>query len=190
MLGWRLNRVALALSRGAVIAYPTDTIWGLGCDPLNARSVARIQNIKNRPLGKGLILLGTRPQQFSAFINPSFNTRFIEQLKQQQDKPTTWLVPVSSDCPHWLTGGSNRVAVRVTQKPLIRLLCSASGVPLVSTSANLSGFPVARNRLQVQRVFRHAVDFIIDDPLQPSLLNPAATASRIVDLQSGQIIRP
>lgn len=190
MSTWRLHRVARALQHGAVIAYPTDTIWGLGCAPLNHTAVSRIQRLKKRPSNKGLILLGSSPEQFSRFVDLSSIQTMLDKAHEKPDKPETWIVAAASHCPTWLTSSDHSLALRITDKPLVHALCSTLQCPLISTSANLSGQPSARNSLQVRRRFQAELDFIVDDPYQHSSLNANASASRIIDLRTGKILRP
>jgi len=181
---WRLRRLARAVSRGAVFAYPTDTIWGLGCHPAQQASVERIAQIKQRSLAKGLILLSNRLQYCRRFIDPCITPATLERLAQTQPRPTTWLLTAAHDCPHWLTGGKPTIALRLCDLPHVAQLCDAIGYPLVSTSANISGRRHARSIHQVRRQFAAAVDFIV------TANTPERTsASRIIDAQSGKIIR-
>ena len=190
MTGWRLNRVILALNRGAVIAYPTDTIWGLGCDPLDVVAVRRIQHIKQRPSAKGLILLGSSAEQFAPFIDRTRIDALLSMPSDRSGRPVTWVVDAARHCPGWLTGNNNTIAIRLTDKPLISELCGQLRRPLISTSANFSGRPSARNSLQVHRDFRKLVDFIVEDHRDHSSLGGQALASRIIDLRTGRILRP
>ena len=159
MSPWALNRLAKALSAGAVIAYPTDTIWGFGCDPYNAASVARILQIKQRSVDKGLILLSSRLEYCEPFIDIEPGQR--EMLLSPCERPTTWLVKASADCPCWIRGNHETVAIRLTDHPLLRFLCDYLQLPLVSTSANRAGRSTARNPLQLRRQFGEQLDFIV-----------------------------
>jgi len=190
MVGWRLNRVVHALRKGAIVAYPSDTIWGLGCDPVNPLAVKKLQEIKRRPSTKGLILLGHKAEQFDFCIDKSTIDTLQKEATQHKQKPTTWVVPAAKNCPPWLTTGKQTIAIRLTDKPLIKALCSLLQRPVISTSANLSGRPPARNGLQIQRNFHTSVDFIIEDHDDHSSLSGKQKASRIIDLKTGKILRP
>ena len=182
MSPWALNRLSLALSAGAVIAYPTDTIWGLGCDPANAASVARILRIKQRPVAKGLILLASDMRYCDPFVELEPGQRDI--LLQPRERPTTWLVRASDYCPRWIRGEHSTVAIRVTDHPLVQVLCERLQAPLVSTSANRSGRPTARSALQIRRQFDAEVDYIVS-----GFDTGANSASEIKSLASGSILR-
>lgn len=182
MSPWALNRLARAVSAGAVIAYPTDTIWGLGCDPFNADSVARILQIKQRPVEKGLILLASRIEQCESFIELESGQR--EMLLLPRTTPTTWLVGASKLCPWWIRGSHATVAIRLTDHPLLQYLCDRLHSPLVSTSANRAGRATVRNALQARRQFADELDFIVSGYQAGS-----GRPSEIKSLASGTTLR-
>ena len=184
MTAWRLNRFARAAARGAVFAYPTDTIWGLGCHPQYLQSVRRIQRIKRRSLQKALILLSSSVDYLHGYVDEKLLTQHADKLSHPQARPLTWVCPAAPECPGWLTGGLSSIAIRISDMQPIRQLSSAIRAPLVSTSANISGRPNARNALAVHKLFRQQVDFIID-----GFATGGSQASRIIDLQSGKILR-
>ena len=184
MSPWRIRQIAKQLPRGAVIAYPTDTIWGLGCHPLSQQAVLRIQSIKHRPARKSLILLGSSVAQAQAFIDKDTLARHEYTLSQSYSRPRTWIVKASSECPGWLQADTGTIAFRLTDKPQIKLLCETIHAPLISTSANISGRPTVRNSLQVHRHFQHQLDYIIEG------FECADTqASEIREIDSGKILR-
>jgi len=156
---WALNRYVRAISHGAVFAYPTDTVWGLGCHPLIAGAVLRLLKIKQRPVEKGLILLASRLEQCLPYLAADENE--LEPLKRPAERPTTWLVAAGDGCPPWIRGQHPTVAVRITDHPLVAQLCTGIDAPLVSTSANRSGRPTVRSALQAQRQLGADLDFII-----------------------------
>ena len=182
MSPWALNRIAGELSRGAVIGYPTDTVWGLGCHPLLAGSVARILNIKGREPGKGLILLSSRLDYCLPYLDAG--EAALAPLLAPSDHPVTWLVPASSGCPRWIRGDHPGVAVRITDHPAVGMLCAGLEAPLVSTSANRSGRPTVRSALQMRRQFGDEVDFIIE-----GFATGGNRPSEIKSLLSGAVIR-
>jgi L-threonylcarbamoyladenylate synthase len=181
---WLLNKYALQIKKGAVFAYPTDTIWGLGCDPENAQAIQRILQIKNRSVSKGMILLANSIDYCTPYIDRDYFTQQREQICRIEQSPTTWLVPASASCPPWLTGNHHSVAIRLTDIPHISRLCNALKIPLISTSANYSGHTPVRNAFLSHRHFANRVDFIIHSSVKGS-----EKASRIIDMKSGKIIR-
>ncbi len=184
MSPWRIRQIANQLNHGAVIAYPTDTIWGLGCHPLHLPSVRRIQRIKQRSLQKALILLSSSADYLFGYVDEQLLRQHADSIARPGPRPVTWVVTAHPLCPDWLTGGLASIAVRISEQAQIQQLCAGIQAPLVSTSANISGHPSARNALVVHKHFQHQVDFIID-----GFACGGNTASQIRDLQSGKIIR-
>lgn len=131
---------AATLQRGGVIAYPTEAVWGLGCDPFAEAAVLRLLAIKQRPVDKGLILVGGGLDQFAGLLDwDALPTDRREAVFASWPGPHTWIVPATGRVPHWITGAHDGVAVRVSAHPVVVALCAAFGGPLVSTSANLTG---------------------------------------------------
>lgn len=154
-----LRRAVQLLQSGGVLAYPTEAVYGLGCDPLNRHAVERILAIKQRPVEKGLILIASRFQQLSPFLQaqaPEVQAR----LDESWPGPVTWLVPANPATPRWLRGVHDTLAVRVTAHPLAAALCEAFGGAIVSTSANPAGSAPARTALQA-RLRCPSVDMIL-----------------------------
>ena len=140
------------LKRGGVIAYPTESCYGLGCDPRNRRAVRRILKLKRRPQKKGLILIASHYHQVESFIQP---LTAAEQQRLQQDgaQAVTYLVPAKPSCPRWLRGVHDSLAVRLTAHAFARQLCRSVGRALVSTSANRSGMRAAKTYAECTRMF-------------------------------------
>jgi L-threonylcarbamoyladenylate synthase len=153
-----IRRAAHCIRHGGVIVYPTETVYGLGCDPLCEDAVERINRIKQRPPGKGLILLAGRLEQLDDFIDvPSPQDR---ELMCDNAQPISWIVPARANAPDWITDGGT-VAVRVSDHSIVKALCEELGFPLVSTSANPAGRKPARNALELHRYFDGIVDAIL-----------------------------
>jgi L-threonylcarbamoyladenylate synthase len=182
MSPWALNRLVQALSRGAVIGYPTDTIWGFGCDPLDPESVARILQIKQRPVDKGLILLSSRLEYCDTFVELDQAQRDLIQLPTE--RPTTWLVAASDACPPWIRGNHATVAIRITDHPLLGYLCARLHSPLISTSANHAGKSTARSALQLRRQFKDQLDYVVS-----GFDTGGSRPSEIKSLASGNLLR-
>jgi L-threonylcarbamoyladenylate synthase len=161
MSPWSIKRLSNAIENGAVIAYPTDTIWGFGCHPMLASSAIRILNIKHRPVSKGLILLSSRIEYCAPYIDPGLSQQQIDLVRQENQHPVTWLVPASRNCPVWLRGEFPTVAVRITDHPFIEALCSEMHAPIISTSANRHRRAVIRNALQARRQFGGELNHIV-----------------------------
>ena len=141
---------AAALKSGGVIAYPTEAVWGLGCDPSDEAAVLRLLGIKQRPVEKGLILIAADLAQLQPLLDLAAvpEPRLAEVLASWPG-PNTWVLPASASAPRWITGTHADIAVRISAHPTVVALCRAFGGPLVSTSANLAGAPSAFNRDQL-----------------------------------------
>lgn len=183
LTGWRLGQIQRVLLSGGVIAYPTEAVWGLGCNPWDAVAVERLLALKQRPVDKGLILVAASIEQFD-YLLAGLPDSQLAKLKLSWPGPNTWLVPHQGRLPRWITGQHPSVALRVSAHPVIRQLCSRFG-PLVSTSANLAGRPAARSRLRVAQYFGDQLDAIV-----PGALGSQTNPSIIRDLKTDTVIRP
>jgi len=166
------------LAKGGVIAYPTESCYGLGCDPRNARAVARILRLKGRPKAKGLILIGSASQQFTPYLAEA-----PADWPQYWPGPFTLLLPAAKHCPRWLTGRHPKLAVRVTAHPEAARLCHALGMAIVSTSANRSGQHMLRTAAECRRAFGHRV-WVID-----GRIGARRRPSTIIDPANGNLLR-
>lgn len=167
---------------GGIIAYPTEGVFGLGCLPDDVDAVERILRIKQRSPLKGLILIAARPAQLDAWIDPAARSALPEPDPRQ---PVTWIVPPAARVPAIVTGDNPGLAVRITTNPTAAAICNAVDMPIVSTSANVSGRPVARNSFVLRRNFGRLVDFVV-----PGECGPASGPSEIRELETGRVVRP
>jgi len=173
-----------SLLEGAVIAYPTEGVWGLGCAPESSSAVERLLQLKQRPTEPGLILVAADIQQFEPYLI-GITPEQRQKLEQRWPGPVTFLVPETEICPHYIKGHHATVALRVSAHPIVRDLCRLKGGPLVSTSANLRGQPPAMSQAEVTAIFGDQLDFVI-----PGELGGQVGPSEIVDLESGRVVRP
>ena len=180
---WQVQRAAHLVHAGGVIAYPTEAVWGLGCDPWNAVAVERLLALKARDPAKGLILVAASIEQFD-FLLEDLPERWLDRLASTWPGPHTWLVPHQQRLPGWICGEHASVALRVSDHPLVRALCAECG-PLVSTSANPAGRPAARSRLRVQQYFGQQLDDVLS-----AALGGRKNPSTIRDLATAEIVRP
>ena len=167
---------------GGVIAYPTEGVFGLGCLPDDTDAVERLLWIKQRSPNKGLILIAARPQQLDDWIDPAVRGALPEPDPQQ---PITWIVRPAARVPAIVTGDNPGLAVRITSNPTAAAICDAVDMPIVSTSANIAGRPVARNTFILRRNFGRLVDFVV-----PGECGPASGPSEIRELETGRVLRP
>ena len=180
---WQLHRAARWIRDGGIIAYPTEAVFGLGCDPHNPLATTRLLALKNRPWQKGLILVASTWQQLEPWVATPASGQ-LRTLNKSWPGPVTWLLPASVNCPAWLTGRHDTIAVRVSAHPLVRHLCDTLDCAIVSTSANASGQQPARSVLEVRLRFGERIDFVL-----PGELGNRRQPSQIRDLASGRIIR-
>lgn len=175
---------AQAAQQGKVIAYPTEAVFGLGCDPANLDAVQRILDLKQRPAYKGLILIAADLQQLEPWLLP-LEPGLLQQVSATWPGAVTWLLPVRSEVSPLIRGEHDTLAVRVTAHPVCRALCAYLGHPLISTSANLNGQEPARTVAEVIQQFDQRLGFILDAPLGGQL-----QPTQIRDGRTGQVIRP
>lgn len=171
------------LRQGKVIAYPTEAVFGLGCDPDNVDAVSRILQIKHRALDKGFILIASSWEQLEPlimYIQPNLLTRVFATWPG----PTTWVFPASEQVPHWIRGDHNNVAVRITSHPIAKALCEKFGRPIISTSCNKSGNPAARDIRTIELTLGDTVDCVIDGQLGGRI-----RPTEIRDALTGEVIR-
>jgi len=178
-----LEAAAKAINEGKLIAYPTEAIYGLGCDPLNQKALAHLLELKVRDSNKGLILIANDWQQLSTFVNLS-DPSMLERANNSWPGPVTWIMPASTKCSTLLTGGRDTIAVRVSAHPVVRDLCSSCNSALVSTSANISGEPPLQSAEDIHRVFTHHIAGVLDGEL-----GGLENATSIFDVRSGVQLR-
>jgi len=159
----RLHRIAIPirsiathLRRGGLIAYPTESCYGLGCDPCNRNAVLRLLRLKQRPQHKGLILIASSYKQVARYLQPLTPTE-QQQLIAAGAQAITYLLPARHSAPRWLRGSHDTLAVRLTAHREAEALCNSLDMALVSTSANRGGQRPARTYAQCQQLFGRKV---------------------------------
>ena len=177
-----IRQLRAFLQRGGVIAYPTESCYGLGCDPSNRRAVQRILALKGRPQSKGLILVGSDIHQFRRYLAPVPDS-LATRLSEWWPGPNTLLLPASRRCPHWLTGHHETLAVRITAHPETARLCHALNMPLVSTSANRAGKRPIKNAKTCFKAFGKQVLTLRGQ------IGQRKRPSRIIDPENGNVFR-
>lgn len=173
------------LNAGEVIAYPTEAVYGLGCDPDNQQAVMKLLAIKQRPVEKGLILIAANYSQLLPYVDD----KAIPQDRRAAIFSSwpghiSWVLPASAQTPNWLTGTFDTIAVRVTTHPVVKQLCLSFGKPLVSTSANLAGEPAYTDIEALTAGLGSQLAMIV-----PGALGGAKTPSQIRDAISGEVLR-
>ena len=178
-----LDAVVDALHDGGVIAYPTEAVWGLGCDPDTERALTALLRLKARDPAKGLILIAGDIRQLAPWLE-GLPAELHAPLVASWPGPNTWLVPDNGRSHPLLRGAHQSVALRVSDHPLVARLCAAYGGPLVSTSANRAGEPPALSAAAVRDHLGDGVAAILDGPL-----GDHPRPSTIRDLVSGRVLR-
>ena len=171
------------LRRGGLVAYPTESCYGLGCDPRHPRALKRLIRLKGRSAAKGLLLIADHSKRLQPFMRP-LSPADRARMQQSWPGPVTWVVPASSACPPLLTGGRPTIAVRVTAHRGAARLCRSLRMALVSTSANQSGKKPAKTAAECRRIFGARVRVIA------GRIGTRKRPSTLIDLATGTILRP
>lgn len=171
------------LKKGGIIAYPTEAVFGLGCDPWLEDSVLKLLQLKNRSVHKGLILISDSWDKLENLVEPIEKMR-LEKVIATWPGPYTWIFPARLELvPNWVRGTHNTVALRVTAHPMAKELCKTYGKPIVSTSANREGELPARSVTEVKKTFPVGVDFISEGAVgsldKPTPIRDALTGNAI-----------
>ena len=172
---------------GNVILYPTDTVWGLGCDALDVNAIKKIYKIKERAESKSMILLVADADMLEKYVSelpPDFN-----KLTEQQERPTTFVFSKAHNLPEELLAEDGSIGIRITNDEFSHKLIRQIGRPIVSTSANISGEPAPATFSEISDIIKERVDLVVnwrqDD-------EEKAKPSRIVKIEangSQQVIR-
>ena len=196
------------LKQGKLLAYPTESVWGIGCDPFNQQAVMQLLTIKQRPIEKGMIVVTDSPSRLTALLDgltaverqTVLDSWQADSINATTKQAHTWLLPIPKNLPitipSWITGAHDSVAVRVIDHPLIKQLCAqmvSVSNPygfIVSTSCNPSGQTPARSLSEAQGYFlddrmylNEGVRYLQGETLGYQL------PSQIGDALTGQIIR-
>jgi len=186
MVNYTLLDTATAVDKlraGHVIAYPTEAVFGLGCDPANESAVRSLLLMKNRHESAGLVLIASRFSQLKSWV-ASVDGTMIERAMQTWPGPVTWLFPRADNVPDYVAGQHSTIAVRITAHGPSRALCDAFGGALISTSANHTTAEPARTATQVDAYFGSRLAGILAGDL-----GDGEKPSEIRDLVSGKVTR-
>ncbi|ORU90085.1 MAG: tRNA threonylcarbamoyladenosine biosynthesis protein RimN [Cycloclasticus sp. symbiont of Poecilosclerida sp. M] len=172
---WQKRRFVERLHEGAIVAYPTESVFGLGCDPENAKAVWQLLRLKSRPWQKGLILIASDFYQLESYVK-NLPESIVKKIHDGSHEPTTWLLPAKDSVPKWLTGEHKTIAVRLVQHDLAKELCSLANMAIVSTSANITGQAAIKTAHKIRLKFSADDVYTIN-----ALVGKAAYPSRIID---------
>ena len=157
-----IKKAVETMRKGGVILYPTDTVWGIGCDATNAEAVKRVYEIKQRDDSKALICLvdsDARMQRYFRHV-PDVAWQLIDSLKEGDAKPTTLILDGAINLAENLIAEDGSLGVRITNEPFSKELCFRFQKAIVSTSANISGEPAAQNYCDIDQRIIDAVDYV------------------------------
>lgn len=178
-----VEQAVKCLHDGKIIAYPTEAVFGLGCDPGNEAAVRQLLSLKGRPAAAGLILIADRFERFESYIKP-VSEALHQRAGSSWPGPVSWLFPRADSVPDWLAGNHDTIALRLTAHPVCRALCAAFEGAIVSTSANPRSSEPAASAGQVEEYFGSFLGGIVE-----GALGKDEKPSEIRDLVSGAVIR-
>lgn len=179
-----IEKTVEVLNKGGVILYPTDTVWGLGCDATNSEAVRRIYEIKRRADSKSMLTLVDAPGRVDWYFDRVPDIAW--DLWEVADKPLTLILPRARHVAPELIAEDGTMGMRITSEAVSKAICAKLKHPLVSTSANISGQPTARCFADIAEEIRQAVDYIV--PLrQDETENPAP--SGIIMVGDGGLVK-
>lgn len=177
------GQAAQLVREGGVIAYPTEAVYGLGCDPANEGAVRRLLAMKDRPASTGLILIADRFDRFEPYVR-QVSKDLLDRAMATWPGPVTWLFPRAAGVPDWLAGEHETIALRITAHPVCRALCAQFQGAIISTSANPRSDEPARSAEEVMTYFGSALSGIAAGEL-----GAGERPSEIRDLSTGKVIR-
>lgn len=153
---------AALIRRGGVVAYPTEAVWGLGCNPDDEAAVMRLLALKQRPVDKGLILVAADFDTLRPWLDlAALPADRLAAVLRHWPGAHTWVMPAAARAPRWITGAHDSIAVRVSAHPDVAALCRACNGALVSTSANRAGQPPARSRAELDPALLAGIDGLL-----------------------------
>lgn len=180
-----ISDAAAVLARGGVVAYPTEGVWGLGCDPFDEAAVHRVLDIKRRPVDKGVILVAGAIAQLDRIVDwHRLDADRRDAVRASWPGPNTWIVPARAEVPGWITGAHDSVAVRIDAHPPVVALCAAFGGALVSTSANFAGDAAPTQADGLDPDLLAQLDGVLDGET-----GGRVAASTIRDARTGAVLR-
>ena len=153
-----IKKAVEVMRQGGVILYPTDTVWGIGCDATNAEAVAKVYKIKHRDDSKALICLVDSDNRLQRYVRNVPDVAW--QLFECADKPTTVILDGAVNLAENLIADDGSIAMRITSEPFSKELCYRFQKAIVSTSANISGMPTAQNYRDIDPEIIDAVDYV------------------------------
>lgn len=180
------RRAAAVIREGGIVAFPTETYYGLGVNPFDSDALRRLFKVKQRPRSKAILVIIDEIAQLSQLI-AEFPEPYRPLIDLHWPGPLTLVFPALYSLPELLTGGSGTIGVRMSSSVTAAGICRASGIPVTATSANISGEPPSTCIDDVLRYFNHGIDLVIDGGK-----NAAPQCSTIAAMEGGRVrtLRP
>ncbi|MDR0835505.1 MAG: threonylcarbamoyl-AMP synthase [Tannerella sp.] len=175
------------LAAGGIILYPTDTIWGIGCDATNETAVARIYALKKRIDGKAMIVLLDSPAKLDFYVKETPDMAY--EIAELSVSPTTIIYPEGKNLAANLLADDKSIGIRITQEAFSKMLCATFRKPVVSTSANISGEPSPRLFSEISDEIKRGVDYIVEYGQNDKTIKKASSILRIEVNNAVKIIR-
>jgi L-threonylcarbamoyladenylate synthase len=180
-----INEAAEVFQWGGIIAYPTEAVFGLGCDPDNDSAINKLLSLKKRPVDKGLIILASDYSQLQPYIDESKITKLQKlQILSRWPGAITQVLPAHKMVSPLLSGAFDSIAVRITEHPDVIALCRKTNKGIISTSANLSGHPAVKTWQKISQQFPMQLDYVIKKETLGF-----DTPSTIIDGITGKVLR-
>jgi len=183
-----VKKTADIIRRGGIVLYPTDTLWGIGCDPFNDKALKKIYQLKQRIEIKSMIILVCESESIYRFVDKPTPIAF--DLIEQWKKPLTIVFPRAKNLPKILLQEDNTIAIRVTKERFTYSLLKELNHPITATSANFSGEPAPLNFKFISQNIKNNVDYIVDYRRDGFSENKASTIIKIDDNGSFEVLRP
>ncbi len=178
---WQIHLAVRRLQSGGIIAYPTESVYGLGCDASNLEAIIKLLSIKKRSYKKGLILLVSDINHVENLIAP-LTKQQLDKINKSRKRATTWLIEKRYNVSPLLSGEHEKLAIRVTTNPVAKALCQSFGLPIISTSCNLNKKPTSNRVSIIRNKMMASVDIV-------SGISCEQEPSQIVDLESMKVLR-
>ena len=183
----QIQKTIEVLRTGGVILYPTDTVWGIGCDATNPEAVAKVYAIKNREDSKSLVLLASDIDMICRYVKEI--PEMAVQLIEVNDKPMTIIYPGAQGLAHNAVAEDGTVGIRIPMMDFCQQLVSRFGRPIVSTSANISGEATPKKFAEISDQIKSAVDYVVDPSLERGATGKSSSIIKVGLDYSIEIIR-
>lgn len=183
-----VQKTVQILKNGGVILYPTDTVWGIGCDATQKFAVEKIYQIKQRTESKSLILLVDTIERLRNYVE--FVPEFVIELLDKATKPTTIIYPTAKNLPANLIALDGSIAIRLVNHEFCKQIIKHLNAPLVSTSANVSGEITPNLFSKISNKIKSDVNYIVDYEQENIQIKNASTIIRLINNTNYEVIRP